>query len=76
MENKFSERLRYLVMKEQRHRKKAAIAELCGLDRKTIKRYEQGEREPGLTELISLADHFEVSIDYIAGLTDNPFRNL
>lgn len=76
MENKFPERLRSLVMKEQRHRKKVAIAELCGLDQKTIRRYERGEREPGLTELISLADHFEVSIDYIAGLTDNPFRNL
>lgn len=74
-ENKFPERLRSLVRKEQRHRKRYAIAELCGLDRSTIRRYERGEREPGLTEFISIADHFDVSLDYMAGLTNNPARN-
>lgn len=75
VENKFPERLRFLVRKEERHRKRYAIAELCGLDRSTIRRYERGEREPGLTEFISIADHFDVSLDYMAGLTDNPGRN-
>ena len=30
----------------------------------TISRYETGEREPGLVELINIADYFDVSIDY------------
>ena len=38
----------------------------------TISRYETGEREPGITELIKIADYFHVSIDYLVGRTDNP----
>lgn len=38
----------------------------------TISRYENGEREPGINELIKLADYFNVSIDYLVGRTDNP----
>lgn len=73
-ENKFSERLKLLMRKERRKRKRHAIAELCGLDSRTVRRYENGEREPGLKEFISIADHFGVSLDYMAGLTDNPRR--
>lgn len=38
----------------------------------TISRYETGEREPGITELIALADYFAVSVDYLLERTDNP----
>lgn len=38
----------------------------------TISRYETGEREPGLKELIRIADYFNVSIDYLLERTDNP----
>ena len=38
----------------------------------TISRYETGEREPGFRELISLADYFNVSVDYLLERTDNP----
>ena len=41
----------------------------------TISRYETGEREPGIAELISLADYFNVSIDYLLERTDNPEIN-
>ncbi|MBE6806665.1 MAG: helix-turn-helix transcriptional regulator [Ruminococcaceae bacterium] len=40
----------------------------------TISRYETGEREPGIAELITLADYFDVSIDYLLERTDNPNR--
>lgn len=40
----------------------------------TISRYETGEREPGITELITLADYFDVSVDYLLECTDNPKR--
>ena len=40
----------------------------------TISRYEAGEREPGITELITLADYFDVSVDYLLERTDNPKR--
>ena len=38
----------------------------------TISRYETGEREPGILELIKIADYFHVSIDYLVGRTDIP----
>ncbi len=38
----------------------------------TISRYETGEREPGIRELINLADYFKVSVDYLLERTDNP----
>ena len=38
----------------------------------TISRYETGEREPGIRELIQLADYFHVSVDYLLERTDNP----
>ena len=31
----------------------------------TISRYENGEREPGIKELIRIADYFNVSVDYL-----------
>ena len=40
----------------------------------TISRYETGEREPGIVELIALADYFNVSVDYLIGRTNNPQR--
>ena len=36
----------------------------------TISRYETGEREPGIAELIALADYFNVSVDYLLERTD------
>lgn len=41
----------------------------------TISRYESGEREPGIAELILIADYFNISIDYLLGRTDNPQMN-
>ena len=38
----------------------------------TISRYETGEREPGLVELIKIADYFNVSVDFLLERTDNP----
>lgn len=42
------------------------------MSQNTISRYESGEREPGIAELIRIADYFYVSIDYLVGRTDDP----
>ena len=41
----------------------------------TISRYETGEREPGIAELIRIADYFNVSVDYLLERTENPRIN-
>lgn len=38
----------------------------------TISRYETGEHEPGIAELLKLADYFNVSVDYLLERTDDP----
>ena len=45
------------------------------MSQNTISRYETGEREPGIAELIKIADYFNVSIDYLVGRTKNPEMN-
>ena len=58
-------------------RKKKGITQLrlateLNTTQNTISRYETGEHEPGITELIKIADYFNVSVDYLIERTDNP----
>lgn len=61
-------------------RKKKGISQLrlaieLNTTQNTISRYETGEREPGIDELIKIADYFNVSVDYLIGHTENPSMN-
>jgi len=61
-------------------RKEKGISQLklamdLNTNQNTISRYETGEREPGINELIKIADYFNVSIDYLLEQTNNPKRN-
>ncbi len=48
------------------------LVELLGMHKTTYTNYEQGKREPPFELMIRLAKLYNVSIDYIAGLTDRP----
>ena len=48
------------------------LAVLLDTTQNTISRYETGEREPGITELIRIADFFNVSVDYLLERTEDP----
>ena len=55
-------------------RKKKGVSQLrlateLNTTQNTISRYETGEREPGIDELIKIADYFNVSVDYLIGRT-------
>jgi len=61
-------------------RKKKGISQLrlatdLNTTQNTISRYETGEREPGIDELVKIADYFNVSVDYLIGRTENPSMN-
>lgn len=43
-----------------------------GISKTAYHRYVTGEREPTMSALLSLADFFNVSTDYLLGRTDNP----
>ena len=70
MENKFPERLKR--MRERNRQKQCVLSELCGLNRNAINRYENGKAEPTVSSLESIADYFDVSIDYLLGRSDYP----
>ncbi len=51
------------------------IAMDLNMSQNTISRYETGEREPGINELVKIANYFNVSVDYLLERTDNPKIN-
>ena len=60
-------------------RKQAAISqkqlgEVIGLSNKAICTLENGTRETSFEKLVLLAEYFQVSTDYLLGITDDPTR--
>lgn len=66
----FPTRLRALM--HERSMKQDALAEIVGKTRQTVSQYVNGESEPGYETLIKIANAFDVSTDYLLGLTPNP----
>lgn len=50
----------------------SVLAAAIGVSTAQILRFEKGEQKPGLDNLWKLADHFGVTMDYLAGRTDEP----
>lgn len=69
--SEFSARLRRLREEQRPIRSMAVVSELCGLERGAVRRYERGERVPTMDALIALADYYGVSLDYLAGRSNN-----
>ena len=46
-----------------------------GIEQALLSKYESGKRIPPTETLITLADYYGVSMDYIMGRTDNPEVN-
>ena len=62
--------MRLRELRTERNLTQLRLAMELNTTQNTISRYETGEREPGISELISLAEYFSVSVDYLIGLTD------
>lgn len=67
--------MRLRELREKRHVSQVKLAIDLGLSQNSISRYENGEREADYATLISIADYFDVSLDYLLGRTDNPKMN-
>ena len=62
------ERMRELRKEHGETQAQAAAA--AGLTDRQYQRFETGKQKPGFDSLLALADHFGVSMDYLAGRTD------
>lgn len=53
-----------------------ALAQLSNMSVKTYWQYEHGVNKPGLDALITIANFYNVSIDYLVGRDDIPNRRI
>ena len=65
---KIGERLR--MLREDAKLTQAKIAEYTGSNQSSVNRYENGKTDPPLATLIWYAEFFNISLDYIFGMTD------
>ena len=66
----FSVRLRELM--ERNKCTQADLAQATGRTRQTVSQYTTGMSEPGYDVLVKIALYFDVTTDYLLGLTDDP----
>ena len=64
--------MRIKELRTSRHLSQLKMAMDLNMAQNTLSRYETGEREPGINELIRIADYFQVSVDYLIGHSDHP----
>ena len=68
MKEIFAERLKELRMEKELGQE--ALAQELGLSHGIISLWENGLREPKMSNLVLLAKYFDVTIDYLVGLED------
>lgn len=62
--------VRLKELREERRLNQEGLALKLNVSQSTISAYEIGERTPDLETLIAIANFFNVSLDYLAGLSD------
>lgn len=65
---RLNERLREL--RKERRETQLQVALDVGITEHQYQRFEAGKQKPGFDNFCALADHFGVSLDYLAGRTD------
>ncbi len=58
------------ALRKERKETQVQVAAAIGITDRQYQRFEAGEQKPGFDNLCALADHFGVSLDYLAGRTD------
>ena len=66
----FSERL--VELRKGMELSQIAVAKEVGVSSRIYQEYEYGKSEPKMSNLVSIADFFDVSLDYLTGRTDTP----
>lgn len=51
------------------------LADRLGVTYRNYQNYERGDVDVPSSKLVSLADYFNVSLDYLVGRSDNPIRS-
>ena len=62
-------------LREDRDLKQREIADYLNCSQRVYSNYELGQRDIPTDVLIRLSHYYDVSVDYLLGLTANPKRN-
>ncbi len=68
MENKFKDNLK--LLRQEKGIGQVELAKKLGVSKGIISLWENGLREPTMNSLIEMAKFFDVSIDYLVGLSN------
>ncbi len=66
----FSHRL--IELRKLKNLSQTDLGSIIGLSKQAVSDMERGKRSTTMDTYIALADYFDVSLDYLIGLTDNP----
>ena len=59
-------------LREDSDKSQAEIAKIIGTSQSYYAQYENGKRTIPFDRMVTLAKYYNVSLDYLAGLTDTP----
>lgn len=62
-------------LREDKDLRQADISKITGIDQRTLSNYETGKTNPDSFAIIKLADFFEVTTDYLLGVSDYNYYN-
>lgn len=68
----FSERIR--ALREDHDLNQTQMAQILGTNQRKVSRMETGENEPNLNDIAAYCACFDVSADYLLGLTEKPYK--
>jgi transcriptional regulator with XRE-family HTH domain len=66
---------RLIELRKEKGLTQKNLADFLGIAPVSWQRFEYGSSKPKLENIITLADYFNVSIDYLVGRTNNPEIN-
>lgn len=62
-------------LREDRDLRQIDVAEKTGIDQRSLSNYENGKTNPDSYNIIKLAEFFDVTCDYLLGVTDINLKN-
>lgn len=63
------------ILRLQKKKTQLQVQMDTGIEQALLSKYESGKRIPPTETLVTLADYYDVSMDYIMGRTDKPEIN-
>lgn len=63
---------RLYTLRKEKGLTQQQLAKELKMPQNTISRYESGERQVNIKNLTTIADYFDVSLDYLLERTENP----